>query len=501
VAVSPGLLFFGQLRHIGRVIDSDVVRLPLPDARARDAITHDLDANLLVEAGAGSGKTTELVNRMLALLETGAVEIEGIAAVTFTRKAAAELRERFQAEVEARLATRRSEGPADDLATERLARALDEIDRAFIGTIHAFCARLLRERPLEIGLDPTFEEMAVEERVVVRRRFWQAYLERLARDSDPILEELAQAGLRPLSLYGLFEKVVENPDVHFEAEASEPPPSSEVAGVRAELDAIVDLAFELMPQREPERGWDSLQKKIRTLHFTRDITGWEEPADFFDALALLCKSGTRGHSITQNRWKNAQLAKAACARADGFGVGDTPAGRLLARWYAHRYALAVRLGHHAAQEFAAHRLRMGQLDFQDLLLLTAQLLRGNPRVRRDLGARYRRLLVDEFQDTDPLQAEIVLLLSSEPATEPTGGPEWLHAVPRPGALFVVGDPKQSIYRFRRADIQLYGIVKERFREFGEVLELTTNFRSRPAIGDLVNGSCCMGFPRLFRCSS
>jgi len=474
------------------VTDSDVLKLPLRDARARQEIAQDLDANLLVEAGAGSGKTTQLVDRLLALLETGTADIEHIAAVTFTRKAAGELRERFQVEMERRLSQARAEGRADGLEAGRLATALDNIDRAFVGTIHAFCARLLRERPLEVGLDPAFEEMPVEERALQRRRFWHAYLERLARDSDPILEELAHAGLRPLSLYGMFEHVVENPDVVFEADASDPPPAAEMVAVRTELESIVELAWELMPDRQPEKDWDSLQKKIRTIRFSREITGWEKPADFYDALDLLCKSGTRGHSITLNRWKNGPLAKGVKERADAFGVGDTAARRLVGRWLAHRYALAVRLVEHAAREFEAHRLRMGQLDFQDLLLLTAKLLRDNPRVRRDLGERYRRLLVDEFQDTDPLQAEIVLLLASEPASptegeaSPSAHSDWRQVVPRPGALFVVGDPKQSIYRFRRADIQLYGIVKERFREFGRVLELTTNFRSRPAIGDLVN---------------
>jgi len=500
------------------VTQPDVVALPLPDARARAAIARDLDVNLLVEAGAGSGKTTELVKRMLALLESGIAEIDDIAAVTFTRKAAGELRERFQAGVEGRLAEERIAPSGDGLIAERLAKALDEIDRAFIGTIHAFCARLLRERPLEVGLDPGFEEMPVEERLLVRRRFWHGYLERLARDSDPLLEELSEAGLRPVSLYGLFEYVVENPDVVFEAEAADPPPAAEVDAVRAELEDIIDSAWELMPEREPEKDWDSLQKKIRTVRFTREITGWDKPADLYEAIAALCKPGTRGHSIVQKRWKHKQMAKDLCERADAFGVGDTPARRILGRWYAHRYALAVRLADHAAAEFAAHRLRMGQLDFQDLLVLTAELLRENPGVRRDLGLRYRRLLVDEFQDTDPLQAEIVLLLASEPREAPDAGaqggssgssadgsvsgreevseddadaavtdsPEWLTAVPRPGALFVVGDPKQSIYRFRRADIQLYGIVKERFADFGAVVELTANFRSRPPIGDLVN---------------
>jgi len=381
--------------------DPDVLSLPLPDARARDAIIRDLDDNLLVEAGAGSGKTTELVSRMLALLESGVADVDRIAAVTFTRKAAGELRERFQVRVEQRLAQERSEGRSEDLVAERLSAALDNIDRAFIGTIHAFCARLLRERPLEVGLDPAFEEMAVEERIMQRRRFWQAYLERLARDSDPVLEELAQAGLRPASLYGLFEHVVENPDVSFEAEAADPPPPPEVAAVRAELEALVDHAWELMPDRQPEKDWDSLQKKIRTLHFTREITGWDSQADLFEAIATLCKQGTRGHTVTQNRWKNGQMAKGVAERATAFGVGDTPARKLVSRWYAHRYALAIRLVDHAAREFAAHRLRMGQLDFQDLLLLTAKLLRESPRVRRDLGERYSRLLVTSSRTPIP----------------------------------------------------------------------------------------------------
>ena len=470
-----------------------VVSLPFPDAAARDAIRGELDTNLLVEAGAGSGKTTELVARMVALLETGTAKADEIAAVTFTRKAAGELREHFQAAVEARLRKLREAGEVDGVPFELLAEGLDGIERTFVGTIHAFCARLLRERPLEVGLDPAFEEMEPDERLVVRQRFWHSYLERLARESDPLLEELTRAGLRPGSLYKLFGAVVENPDVEFPAEPADTATESELAAVRATLENLVDRGWELMPDRVPDKDWDSLQKKIRTLHFSRDVTGWTEPADVYEALGELCKP--RGHTITQKRWRDPARAKAFCAEVDRFAVGDAPARRMYLRWLEHRYALAVRLAKAAAREFTAHRHRTGKLDFQDLLVLTAELLRSRPEVRRDLGARYRRLLIDEFQDTDPLQAEIMLLLASEPAAIPDGAegsppgppvPPWRAAIPRPGALFVVGDPKQSIYRFRRADIQLYGLVKDRFRSFGRVVQLTTNFRSRPGIGDVVN---------------
>jgi ATP-dependent helicase/nuclease subunit A len=126
-------------------------------------------------------------------------------------------------------------------------------------------------------------------------------------------------------------------------------------------------------------------------------------------------------------------------------------------------------------------VRDRRLTFEDLLLGAARLLRTHVGARRALGERYRHLLVDEFQDTDPIQAEVCLLLASDPAD----GVDWRAVTPRPGALFVVGDPKQSIYRFRRADIQTYEQVKQRFAGFGAVLRLTQNFRSVAPIGELV----------------
>ncbi|HSR41143.1 MAG TPA: UvrD-helicase domain-containing protein, partial [Longimicrobiales bacterium] len=167
---------------------------------------------------------------------------------------------------------------------------------------------------------------------------------------------------------------------------------------------------------------------------------------------------------------------------------DSDATRLVGAWLAHRYPIALGFAGRAAREFAAFRRRTGQLSFHDLLAVTAELLRDSPRARVDLGRRYTHLLVDEFQDTDPLQAEILFLLASEPdaTEEERPAPDWTRVRPRPGALFVVGDPKQSIYRFRRADIALYQQVRHRFAEFGEVVRLTANFRSRPAVGALVD---------------
>ena len=145
----------------------------LDDVHARERIARDLDTSFLVEAGAGSGKTTSLVGRMVALVARG-TKVEQIAAVTFTRKAATELRERFEVALET--CVRDSERGSE--AHARHERALHDLDRAFLGTIHSFCGRLLREHPLELALDPNFSEVTDEDWDLLQEGFWQDWIER-----------------------------------------------------------------------------------------------------------------------------------------------------------------------------------------------------------------------------------------------------------------------------------------------------------------------------------
>ncbi|MEE8147572.1 MAG: UvrD-helicase domain-containing protein, partial [Longimicrobiales bacterium] len=198
----------------------------------------------------------------------------------------------------------------------------------------------------------------------------------------------------------------------------------------------------------------------------------------------------QSYKVTQYRWGDDAATKVAAkalgqAFSDFVATGSEPRS-ILEDWQTHRYPLALNIASGAAEAWRAERKRAGHLNFQDLLMEAAELLRSSPAARRQLGGRYRRLLVDEFQDTDPVQAEVLMLLASEPDERREPSLPWTDITPRPGALFVVGDPKQSIYRFRRADITVYSMVKERFEAFGAVLVLQANFRSREAIGDLVN---------------
>ena len=456
------------------------IRPDPPDQEARLRTREDLQRNLLVEAGAGSGKTTSLVDRMVALVRSQACTVKQIAAVTFTRKAAAELRQRFQVVLEGVL----SGMAPDDPDFEVLETAIRDIDNAFLGTIHAFCAKLLRERPLEAGLDPGFREVQESEAYRMQRKSWVEFLERMGADGDPRLEELERLGIAPDRLQGVFETLVENPDVDFGFGRVAPPDDDEIGKVRARFNELLDRAEWMMRDRDPPEGWEPFGRRCRTLLYWRRALNWNDRAVFFDALAKVHLSKTKP---TQKRWADTRSGKAEAKRLGEdfreFGAEGGLADKVLTEWWAYRYPVAIGVAKSAADAFAEQRKRRGDINFQDLLVLTAALLREDDGARRDLGERYPRVLVDEFQDTDPLQAEILLLLASNP----DAGNDWREVVPRPGALFVVGDPKQSIYRFRRADIALYEFVKNRFEAFGDVLRLDANFRSLGAIEALVKG--------------
>ena len=137
------------------------------------------------------------------------------------------------------------------------------------------------------------------------------------------------------------------------------------------------------------------------------------------------------------------------------------------------------------KHYEEHKRAAGVLDFVDLLVCTRELLVRDAAVRADLARRFTHYFVDEFQDTDPLQAEILMLLASDDPAQR----DWRAAVPAPGRLFLVGDPKQSIYRFRRADVAIYEQIKERLIAHGaELVLLRASFRAVPAIQAAVNAA-------------
>jgi ATP-dependent helicase/nuclease subunit A len=182
----------------------------LNDQRTRDRIVSELDKNLLVEAGAGSGKTHMMAARMAAGVASGAYAIEKMAAVTFTRKAAAELRGRFQLALESALA-----GTSDVSRANRLRSALSNLERFFAGTIHSFCAHLLRERPVEAGVSPGFTELEEAQDTLLRRQSWRDFRIQAKGAGDPLILELLDAGIRASDLDRAFDKVCLYEEVSF----------------------------------------------------------------------------------------------------------------------------------------------------------------------------------------------------------------------------------------------------------------------------------------------
>ena len=452
----------------------------LIDQAARDRIVSDLGRSLIVEAGAGSGKTHELARRMAAGVASGTYAIEHMAAVTFTRKAAAELRGRFQLALEDLEQTSAS----DAARLERIRTALSGLERFFSGTIHAFCARLLRERPIEARVSPGFAELDDVEDRLLRRQSWRDYRAAARAAGDPDLARLSEAGIQAKDLDDAFDVVCLYEDVEFPAEdipaPDGPPVWSALETFWSELQALLPAEVSEATTCRTQRAAADFRRRWRFASPAR-----RTPARLAELVG--CWDFTPG--ITQKWWsEDAATRKALNKRIPGLHeVFRTQVVQPhLQAWRQSLYAPCIRVLTRARALVAEERRRRNVLSFNDLLLLTARVLRENASVRAALRQKYRHIFVDEFQDTDPVQAEIMLLLQGrgDAADEPLR------------TLFVVGDPKQSIYRFRRADISIYNDVRAHLAgaDGSGAVSLTTNFRSTPAICDWANGVFAQTFP-------
>jgi ATP-dependent exoDNAse (exonuclease V) beta subunit len=399
-----------------------------------------------VEASAGTGKTTELVNAIAEAL-AGGVRVERIAAVTFTYQAAGEMKLRVRQRLE-------------DLQTPATSEALQHLDRAFIGTIHAFCANLLRRRPVEACVDPGFVEL---DQGQARRLFSRIFGSWIARRLDGPSPALRRALARLA-----WRDNITAPVTDLEAAAwnlaewrdhSAPWEKREIAR-EARIDELLRHARRVVDVwLDKEAGWAR-----RILVDIVERLERAQAAGVFD----LDDAESEIASVRQ-RLRHAKLSK------------RTPAGLAWAE-----FQNAVKLFAQDADADLASHLRdelwdavevyqdakreSGYLDFFDLLLYARNLL-CHEGARVELQARFDRVFVDEFQDTDPLQVEILTKLAS------------------PEKLFVVGDSKQSIYRFRRADPQVFFDVRERLLYAGaEERRLGVSYRSTRPIQTFVNAA-------------
>ncbi len=440
-----------------------------PDQAQRDAIVSARGVNLSIEAGAGTGKTTLLVSRVLARLE-GDVPLPRLAIITFTRKAAAEL----VARIRTKLGEKRHEA-------EWAARALDEFDRASIGTTDSFCRNILGDFPWEAGVPPGFALADAVAQSALRDLAWRRRIQDGAEEGRRLLTRLRELGVSTARLRTLADDLLSSRDLPVARfDASAPPDLLDAFGGR--LDEVLGLRNLCT---DPE---DRLLAHLAEL---------EE--DLMVARALGRSAGER--ALLRRAHAKKKYAPAARGPASGKQAswgGKENKERVLeglravqacvdvflearGRWMAAQVARWID-GYITAYEEA--KRERGLLDFRDLALSTRDLLRRDRRVRRLVASRYDEILMDEVQDTDPLQMEIAFLLASE--GDPPEDPLCADLVP--GKLFLVGDPKQSIYRFRRADIELYERARAQLTGApgGEARDIVANFRSHPGVVDFVN---------------
>ncbi len=458
----------------------------LVDHDARERIRASLDESMVVEAAAGTGKTSELVARLVAVLAEGRGSVQTVVAVTFTEKAAGELKLRLRAELEK---ARQAADPGSG-RRRHLDEAVAHLEEARVSTIHGFCNDLLHERPVEALVDPRFQVLTEPEAEALYRRAFdrwvEAELERppeglrraLRRratldDGDPV-ERLRGAGWtladwrdfrapwrrEPFAREGAIEALVERVHTFVAASRSCATPAD---GLYADTWLARRISDDVRV-REPlaPRDHDGLEAGLvdlaRSRQFRRPRKGYERNY----------RGGVTRDEVLEAHARLGEALDDFARRAD-----------------ADLAALLQRELFATVDAYEALKRRAGCLDFLDLLLRTRNLVRDRADVRGELQRRFTHIFVDEFQDTDPLQAEILVLLAGADAAVA----RWRDVTPAPGKLFVVGDPKQSIYRFRRADVGIYQEVKTLLHERGAaVLELTSSFRAVPSVQRLVNAA-------------
>ena len=393
------------------------------------------DGDLLLDAGAGSGKTAVLVERFVrAVIEDG-VEVGRILAITFTDKAAAELRDRIRDRLR-------------ELGDDERARATEG---AWISTIHGFCARVLRAGALAAGIDPAFVVLDETEAGQLAEIAFESALASAAGDPDAID---VIAGYR----VGRLRRAI--PSVHDELRsrgelvpALPPLPAlrgSELDDARSALATAHDAAVAELAELG---GNGSVADARGRLERCAAVLAQADPwlADI-DAARLRNGSAAALSGAACSRYRDAlDSFRAACSRREA-ARAHSLLDRLL-RAYGSRY-----------RELKRER---SALDFEDLELLTRDLFAGNRELRGRYTERFAQIMVDELQDTNPVQLELIESIAND-------------------NLFTVGDAYQSIYGFRHADVELFEARKERLGAVDALATLSANFRSRPELLDGLN---------------
>ena len=479
---------------------------------------HDFDKNFLVSAGAGAGKTYLTVERAFNMLcdQQLAISPSEIVLITFTRKAATEMKTRMNKWI--RDALEEESKPEQKAFLQGLLNALPEMQ---ISTIHSFCQRVLNDYPLEsgVGFAPQYdsEEGGPDSR---SERFFNE-----AWQSGKCPESL-NAGIPQKVALGAFNQMIAHMNVQpqfvntanddgkalfdqtmaecrrlirvFAETAGKADPSifhytieNAIRGKENATDGtVIAAARKIATKGADARNWmgktarkgaDSARRDLMALLSGEDSEKESLPA--FEALFESAKSA--GTSLRRefilNRLGQLPEEYRIAAEVAELLPEDEALEDLASNIDVVLHGIVSGEIWQLCKDYVEYCRKNHVVSLNDMLLLTAKLVRDYPQVRAKLHERYRTFFVDEYQDTDPIQTDILFAITADQYDS-----DWHKCKPRPGSLFLVGDPKQGIYRFRGADISLWQEAEEVMKSTGgEIIYLYKNFRSTDEICDAV----------------
>jgi len=472
----------------------------LADDNSRLRVLTELQSTLLVEAAAGTGKTSLLAGRVAMLLASGCAP-RHIAAITFTELAAGELAQRVRKYVADLLAGEipvvlaRALSPELSAAQrDNLRLAQQHLDEITTSTIHGFCQEIIRGYAVETGLDPGSQVLDGPSADAMFESVFEAWLmERLSNDGhaeDPVT---VLSSDDPLTVVRQIKELADLKRRHPTATTIAPDWQS-----RADI-AFADAVDQFVRWFSGTRGEPHTATLLENLQALASFYG--RCLDVAPNFAELWRLAHPDHLPAMRSGKTTELERYRCKtrwkRLYGDATGEelnTQAeehfSRVDALYSELRGKIADGLVYQLSRAldevlaaYTARKRNAAALDFDDLLHFAHQLVSQHEPVRTALGQRYPHILVDEFQDTDRIQAAIIFLIAAE--TKPA---RWQDARLRPGSLFLVGDPKQAIYRFRGADIEAYKEARTTIAAQGQdpIIAITANFRSQKAILEHVN---------------
>jgi exodeoxyribonuclease-5 len=478
----------------------------LADDAARRTAMSIHDRSLLVEAGAGSGKTAVMAGRIALMLAQG-ISPKSIAAVTFTELAASELLIRVRDFVDELVA---DHIPAElrialpdglsGFQRDFLTRASASIDEMTCSTIHGFCQRLIQPYPVEADIDPGAGVMDRTEADLAFIEISEAWLrERLSGTEGGLIAEMVIVD--PTKTLALIHSILGHWRRRRTMKARPAVPL---------LPLVLDFKNKVATFVEFIRNTRAREEESAEIagrfEAMANAVGFAvtalTPATLIRLLAMepdpeLCTQTGKFRSFKKKgKWGTAAKL-AGLSKADGERLNTLAEGHYTACYEAWEAMLQGVAGRVLAdlmaelqpviQRFRDRKRATALLDFDDLIFAARDLLRDHDEVRQALAQRYPHVLVDEFQDTDPLQSEIFWRLCGE-APAGVANDRWIEFQIRPGALFLVGDPKQAIYRFRGADVSAYVRARDAFRaQYRDgILSISTNFRSCSPILAYVN---------------